>query len=180
MHFETIGDRIKYLRKEKGLSQEELASLLNTTKQAVYKYESNLVTNIPMDKIETLSKIFNVSPSYIMGWCGGIGDRIKLLRLDWGFTTHQLAKYLNKSEETIKSWEYGRSTPSLDDICDISKVFDVTKEQLIADDQEILHSLRHSESEDKLLRLFRQIPAEKQEMVLEMIRVALGNQVQPK
>lgn len=64
----TIGDRIKLLRKSKQLSQENLAELLNTTKQAIYKYENNLVTNIPMDKIEILSNVFCVSPAYLMGW----------------------------------------------------------------------------------------------------------------
>ena len=68
MQFEKIGDRIKFLRKERGMSQEELATLLKTTKQAIYKYENNIVTNIPMDKIERISNLFNVSPSYIMGW----------------------------------------------------------------------------------------------------------------
>ena len=141
-----LSENIKNLRKEKGMSQDELASLLNTTKQAIYKYESNIVTNIPMDKIETLGKVFNVSPSYIMGWNGGIGDRIKTLRMDWELTTRQLALYINQSEEVVKSWEYGRSTPNIDDINNLAKVFDVTKEQLIADDQELLSALRSSKS----------------------------------
>ena len=32
-----------------------------------------------------------------------------------------------------------------------------------------------SEGEELLLELFRQVPSEKQELVLQMIRVALGN-----
>ena len=48
---------IEEARKEKGMSQDDLASLLKTTKQAIYKYENNIVTNIPMDKIETLGKV---------------------------------------------------------------------------------------------------------------------------
>ena len=64
----TIGERIKKCRKNLSMSQEELAIKLNTTKQAIYKYESNIVTNIPMDKIEVMSSIFGVTPSYLMGW----------------------------------------------------------------------------------------------------------------
>ena len=64
----TIGEKIKCLRKSKQMSQEELARKLNTTKQAIYKYENNLVTNIPVEKIEILSEIFQVSPSYLTGW----------------------------------------------------------------------------------------------------------------
>lgn len=64
----AIGDRIKILRKKQGLTQDELASKLNTTKQTVHKYENNIITNIPVEKIEELAKIFNVRPSYLMGW----------------------------------------------------------------------------------------------------------------
>ena len=64
----TIGDRIKKLRIEKGLSQEVVANAISTTKQAIYKYENNIVTNIPMDKIQSLARFFNISPAYLMGW----------------------------------------------------------------------------------------------------------------
>lgn len=64
----AIKDRIKKLREENNITQEELASVLNTTKQTVYKYENGLITNIPSDKIELLANCFRVSPAYLMGW----------------------------------------------------------------------------------------------------------------
>lgn len=64
----TKGEKIKKLRISEGLSQIELANMLNTTKQNIYKYESGIVTNIPSDKIEQIANIFKVSPCYIMGW----------------------------------------------------------------------------------------------------------------
>jgi|GEM_PF-2110231 len=64
----AIGDRIKALREERGITQTELAKILGTSKQNIYKYENNIITNIPSDKIEQMSNFFNVSPSYIMGW----------------------------------------------------------------------------------------------------------------
>lgn len=63
-----IGDKIKCLRQGLGLTQEELGDKLGVTKQAVYKYEKDSVRNIPLDKIDLMAKIFNVSPSYLMGW----------------------------------------------------------------------------------------------------------------
>ena len=39
----TIGKRIRHERLKCGLSQEELAKALSTTKQAIYKYENNIV-----------------------------------------------------------------------------------------------------------------------------------------
>lgn len=62
------GERIRKLREAKGITQEELARLLNTTKQTVSKYEKDIVTNIPSDRIEELSHILGTTPSYIMGW----------------------------------------------------------------------------------------------------------------
>lgn len=66
--YESRGEAIRSLRKDAGLSQEELANKLHTTKQTIYKYEAGIVTNIPSDKIEEMSQIFHVSPAVIMGW----------------------------------------------------------------------------------------------------------------
>ena len=62
-----IGERIKQLREANSLTQEELAKRLETSKQTIYKYENQIITNIPSDKIEILAKIFKVSPIYLMG-----------------------------------------------------------------------------------------------------------------
>ena len=64
----TIGEKIKQLRIKNKLSQEALATALNTTKQAIYKYESGIVTNIPMDKITILASVLGTTPAYLMGW----------------------------------------------------------------------------------------------------------------
>lgn len=64
----TKGQRIKQLREKAGLTQEELAKKLNTTKQTVHKYEKNIVTNIPSDKIEALAFVLDSTPEYILGW----------------------------------------------------------------------------------------------------------------
>lgn len=64
----TIGERIQKARLEKGYSLEFLAKALDTTPQAVYKYEKGIVTNIPIKKIEEMAKILSVSPAYLMGW----------------------------------------------------------------------------------------------------------------
>lgn len=64
----TIGERIRMLRKDRNLTQEEVGKYIGTTKQTLFKYETNIITNIPIDKIDLLSKLFNVSPGYIMGW----------------------------------------------------------------------------------------------------------------
>lgn len=64
----TKGERIKKLRTEAKLSLEELANIIGSTKSTVFKYENDIITNIPSDKIEMLAKAFNVMPTYLMGW----------------------------------------------------------------------------------------------------------------
>jgi len=64
----TKGDRIRSLRLEKGITQEEMARLLNTTKQTISKYEKSIVTNIPSNRIEAMAKLLDTTPEYILGW----------------------------------------------------------------------------------------------------------------
>lgn len=62
------GERIRELRKLKGISQDEMAKLLNTTKQTISKYENGVVSNIPSDRIEAMAVLLNTTPEYILGW----------------------------------------------------------------------------------------------------------------
>lgn len=64
----TVGDRIRKLREDRDITQVELADKIDASKQTVYKYENNVVTNIPSDMIEKIAKAFNVSEAYLMGW----------------------------------------------------------------------------------------------------------------
>lgn len=64
----TMGERIRERRKEKGLTQAELAQALGTTKQAIYKYETGVVTNIPRKKMAHLAELLGVTPGYLLGW----------------------------------------------------------------------------------------------------------------
>lgn len=69
----TVGERIKTLREKSGMSQVEFADKINVSKQTLYKYENNIITNIPSDKIEAVAKICNTSPAYLMGWDNNVG-----------------------------------------------------------------------------------------------------------
>lgn len=64
----TVGERIKEIRNKLNMSQVDFADRINVSKQTLYKYENNIITNIPSDKIEAAAKLGNVSPAYLMGW----------------------------------------------------------------------------------------------------------------
>ena len=56
----TFAEKLIVLRKKDGLSQEDIAEKLDVTRQAVYKWENE--QSMPdIEKIKTLSKMFNVS-----------------------------------------------------------------------------------------------------------------------
>ena len=61
----NMSDRIQYLRKSKGLSQEELADKVGVSRQAVSKWESEQSTP-DIEKIIIMSEIFEVTTDYIL------------------------------------------------------------------------------------------------------------------
>lgn len=109
----TIGQRIAIARERRNMTLDEVAKLCNTTKQTIFKYENEIVTNIPYDKIVLLSNALDVSPSYLFGW---------------------------DEKETSPS------------------------------------ELQLTEGEKMLLDLFNRVPEDQQQLVLQMIRAALGSQ----
>ncbi len=62
------GKEFRDLRRNKGLTLKDVAKVLNTSEQAVNKYELEVVRNIPLERIELMAKLYGVSPAYIMGW----------------------------------------------------------------------------------------------------------------
>mgnify|MGYP002974353835 CR=1 FL=1 len=42
----TTGERIKEVRNKLGISQVDFADKINVSKQTLYKYENNIITNI--------------------------------------------------------------------------------------------------------------------------------------
>ena len=62
------GTRIKELRLLSGMSQEELGRRVGLQRAAINKYEKGTVSNIPLPTIEKIASVFDVSPTYIVGW----------------------------------------------------------------------------------------------------------------
>lgn len=62
------GNRIKTLRIEMGLTQEELGEKLGLQKSAIAKYESGRVENIKRSIIQKMADVLDTTPAYLMGW----------------------------------------------------------------------------------------------------------------
>lgn len=63
-----MGEIIKQLRLQKGITQEELGRVIGVQKSAIRKYESGMVENIKRSSIKKLADYFGVSPSFLLGY----------------------------------------------------------------------------------------------------------------
>lgn len=84
------GEVIKRLRIEKKLTQDELGEMLGVKKSAIQKYESGAITNLKIDCIQNLCRVFEVPP-----WVFIFSERIEI--------EFPNAHYLNLSD--ILSWD---------------------------------------------------------------------------
>lgn len=64
-----LGKRIKQLRKEKGLTQKELANQIGSSHAQLNKYESGLNTP-PLDRLLLLAEILETSVDYLLAGHG--------------------------------------------------------------------------------------------------------------
>ena len=65
---EGMAQRIKTLRKEKGLTLEQVAVVVGVGKSTVRKWETGMIANMKRDKIALLAKALGTTPAYLMGW----------------------------------------------------------------------------------------------------------------
>ncbi len=66
MNNDIILERLKGLREDKDLKQEDIANLLNIT-QSAYSYYEIGKRQIPIDALIKLAKFYNISSDYILG-----------------------------------------------------------------------------------------------------------------
>lgn len=61
-----VYERIKYLRQDKNMSQEDLGKLLGVTKATIQKYENGQIRNLKANIIQQLCEIFAVAPVFFV------------------------------------------------------------------------------------------------------------------
>ena len=62
----VIGQRLKETRKNKGVTQDELAELLGVQKSTISSYESDKIDPVDKSKV-MIAKRFNISLDYLLG-----------------------------------------------------------------------------------------------------------------
>ncbi|MDD3243229.1 MAG: helix-turn-helix transcriptional regulator [Eubacteriales bacterium] len=62
----TYWERIRELREDRDLSQNDIAAVLGTTQQVYSRYEKG-INELPLRHLVTLCRYFKVTPDYILG-----------------------------------------------------------------------------------------------------------------
>ena len=102
--------------------------------------------------------------------------KIKELRLAREMTLEQVATIVGVGKSTVRKWETGDiANMRRDKIDSLAKALEVSPAYLMGwkENTKAPDKPKLTEGEEELLNLFRQIPENKQTVVLEMIRLAL-------
>ena len=91
----------------------------------------------------------------------------------------EVAEVVGVAPSTFNEWMKAKKYPRIDKIEILANYFGILKSDLIEKVSEDGYSpseLQLTEGEKMLLDLFNRVPEDKQQLVLQMIRVALGSQ----
>ena len=101
-----MSNRLKKLRKEKGLTQADLAKVLNTNQSQYGKYK-NGKTHLSLENAQILSEYFGVTLPYLLGLdddsCIDGSREMKLSKLDpFEKTPNRIGELINSSDKSLK------------------------------------------------------------------------------
>lgn len=63
-----IGERIKTIRKQKGITLADLGARLGISESNMQRYESGKIASVSIDFINRLAPILEVKPDWLIGW----------------------------------------------------------------------------------------------------------------
>ena len=148
-----MAKRIAELRKQNGLTLEEVANIVGVGKSTVRKWETGMIANMRKDKIALLAKALRTTPAYLMGW-------------DSPANVYECPD--EENPWILRSNEAMEKLP-----LDIQKEVSVYLESIAEGKANPPGMPELTEGEIAILELFRKVPKDKQDLVLSMIRVAL-------
>ena len=62
------GNKIRFFRQKRGMTQSQLAEAIGETRQTVYKYETGIVKTVPHPKLEKIASVLGCTPAELAGW----------------------------------------------------------------------------------------------------------------
>ena len=142
---EKFHEKLKVLRKEKGLTQKSLSNMLNISQGAYVKWE-NGKREPNFEKLSMLACIFDVSIDFLLSENLEISKetylklkeekknlfsvRLKELRLQHGFSQEELAEKIGIKRNSYSDWENGKCKPNYEKLEKIADFFGVSLDWL--------------------------------------------------
>ncbi|RWZ54689.1 XRE family transcriptional regulator [Halobacillus fulvus] len=77
----------------------------------------------------------------------GFGDKLKKLREENAWSQDDLALKLNVSRQAVYKWETNKGYPDINNLIQISDLFDVKVDELIRNDEDLRDSIQIDEKE---------------------------------
>ena len=166
------GNRIRQLRKNSGLTQEELGKKLGVIKQTVSSWENN-ISEPNSEVLSKIASVFNVSIGYLYGNSSSDIDyanyqmdtpefaldfkmRIRDLMAEQKMSEEDFAKRTGFNYEEKDSYLYGNRIPSIEDLIKIAAALNVSTDYLL----DISKRKRISAEEEMLLQSFNRCDKE--------------------
>ncbi|MDV9544862.1 XRE family transcriptional regulator [Clostridioides difficile] len=140
-----LSDRLKFLRKEKGVMQKEIANYLNITTSAYGFYEQGKRTPTP-EMLSSLAEYFGTTVDYLIGRydnkasnissktsCNNtlFQKRLKELRAEKNMTQEDVANKLNLTKSAYGYYEQGKTVPDAYMLSSLAEIFNVTTDYLL-------------------------------------------------
>lgn len=83
-----------------------------------------------------------------------VGQRLKIRRNELGFTQDYVAAKLGITRQTMSNWENGRSYPDIERIIRLSELYNLSLDELLKGDREMVKYLQENTVVNHFLKIF--------------------------
>ena len=136
-----MSNRLKELRKEKGLTQAELAQVINTNQSQYGKYE-NGKTSLSIENSKILAEFFGVSPAYLLGLetefepVESRETQFQILVKDRKLSLREISEDTGINYSTIRNYNQGTRIPNARNAAILADYFRVSVGYLLGYENE--------------------------------------------
>lgn len=110
-------ERMKSVRKRKGITLREIADKIDVKEATVQRYESgNGIKSVPYESIVGIANVLNVSPAYLMGWEDNLNENVADEIVDL-LKDQELLSYIKKIQ-TLKHEDRQMVYSMVDRLCE--------------------------------------------------------------
>mgnify|MGYP000786380382 CR=1 FL=1 len=64
----TVGERMRALRKDRGISADKVAEILGVSRSTIFRYEKGDIDKVPAEQLESIASALKTNVGYLLGW----------------------------------------------------------------------------------------------------------------